>query len=467
MIPTVEQKSILEFIENNNKNLKISAYAGAGKTSTLKMIAKNNLDKSFLYIAYNKDIQLEAEKSFPKNVYCSTYHSLARRLMRIDKTNYKEKLSIKLKKSEVIDIMHLKEIKCISPYDGLDIIKKSLSNFKVSAESKPSEVHMDFDLIERFTSIPSEQKYLSQILLKKVELMWKLETAEKVKFPLDHDTYVKMWQLSSPKIDVDFILFDEAQDANPVVLDVVKKQTCRKIFVGDHHQRIYSWRGAVNAMQDIEAEELSLTQSFRFGNAVADIANKILSKKGERNKVLGFQNIESKLVKIDEKNQFTCICRTNAEVFNKLLFYIKQEKKVFVYGGVSDFIMKCRCAFFLYKNKRELITYLEFKKFKNWDHFIEHSKFDSELNAFVKIIKIHENNLLESLNLCEKMNVSIQDADILLCTAHKSKGLEWENVLIADDFNFKGEDELNLVYVASTRAKINLSLSEKFLKNIS
>ena len=34
----------------------------------------------------------------------------------------------------------------------------------------------------------------------------------------------------------------------------------------------------------------------------------------------------------------------------------------------------------------------------------------------------------------------------------------------ADDFNFKGEDELNLVYVSINKSKINLSLSEKFLK---
>ena len=37
-----------------------------------------------------------------------------------------------------------------------------------------------------------------------------------------------MWQLSNPKIDVDFILFDEAQDANPVVLDVVKNKLVEK-----------------------------------------------------------------------------------------------------------------------------------------------------------------------------------------------------------------------------------------------
>lgn len=53
--------------------------------------------------------------------------------------------------------------------------------------------------------------------------------------------------------------------------------------------------------------------------------------------------------------------------------------------------------------------------------------------------------------------------DVILTTAHKSKGREWDIVLLADDFpsvyNDKGEfvglddQERNLVYVAATRAK--------------
>jgi ATP-dependent exoDNAse (exonuclease V) beta subunit len=64
----------------------------------------------------------------------------------------------------------------------------------------------------------------------------------------------------------------------------------------------------------------------------------------------------------------------------------------------------------------------------------------------------------------EKANVS-SSPDILLTTAHKSKGLEYDNVVIANDFKFgtkevleMPEQELNLLYVACTRAKKNLQL---------
>jgi L-asparaginase II len=37
------------------------------------------------------------------------------------------------------------------------------------------------------------------------------------------------------------------------------------IYVGDAHQQIYAWRGAVNAMQQLPLPESRLTTSFRFG----------------------------------------------------------------------------------------------------------------------------------------------------------------------------------------------------------
>jgi superfamily I DNA/RNA helicase len=44
--------------------------------------------------------------------------------------------------------------------------------------------------------------------------------------------------LSNPVIAADFILLDEAQDTNPVVLEVLRKQSAQMIYVGDKYQRI-------------------------------------------------------------------------------------------------------------------------------------------------------------------------------------------------------------------------------------
>lgn len=60
--------------------------------------------------------------------------------------------------------------------------------------------------------------------------------------PTTHDAYVKNWQLSKPVLNYDYIMFDEAQDENPVLLHVILSQKCQKIFVGDKFQSIYQFR---------------------------------------------------------------------------------------------------------------------------------------------------------------------------------------------------------------------------------
>jgi hypothetical protein len=65
--PTVEQLAIIDASRTGDM-VAISAGAGTGKTSTLRLIAEANPDKSMLYLAFNKAIQQEADGSFPPNV---------------------------------------------------------------------------------------------------------------------------------------------------------------------------------------------------------------------------------------------------------------------------------------------------------------------------------------------------------------------------------------------------------------
>jgi UvrD-like helicase family protein len=67
--------------------------------------------------------------------------------------------------------------------------------------------------------------------------------------PLRHDHYLKLWQLTRPRINADYLMFDEAQDANPVTAAIVQNQRdMQLIAVGDSCHAIYGWRGAVDAL---------------------------------------------------------------------------------------------------------------------------------------------------------------------------------------------------------------------------
>ena len=48
------------------------------------------------------------------------------------------------------------------------------------------------------------------------------------------------------------LLLDEAQHMNPAMLDVCFKQVKPKLVVGDSHQQIYSFRGAVDALRIVK-----------------------------------------------------------------------------------------------------------------------------------------------------------------------------------------------------------------------
>ena len=76
--PTPEQQAAIKMCLNG-RDMKLIAFAGAGKTSTLVLLAKelNKQGKTGLYLAFNKAIADEAAKKMPNNVVSKTFHSLA------------------------------------------------------------------------------------------------------------------------------------------------------------------------------------------------------------------------------------------------------------------------------------------------------------------------------------------------------------------------------------------------------
>jgi Flp pilus assembly CpaF family ATPase len=72
---TQEQTTIVEAVQNK-ENLLISALAGTGKTTTLSLIAQAYPSRRGLYLAYNKNMQLDAQKIFPHPVVCKTINAL-------------------------------------------------------------------------------------------------------------------------------------------------------------------------------------------------------------------------------------------------------------------------------------------------------------------------------------------------------------------------------------------------------
>jgi ABC-type cobalamin/Fe3+-siderophores transport system ATPase subunit len=76
MVPTPEQQFAIEKFRTG-RPLKIAAFAGSGKTTTLKMLAEATPSSRGVYLAFNRAIAAEAKAKFPRSVDCRTTHAIA------------------------------------------------------------------------------------------------------------------------------------------------------------------------------------------------------------------------------------------------------------------------------------------------------------------------------------------------------------------------------------------------------
>lgn len=455
---TNEQKTVTSYALKAGEVLKVNAFAGTGKTTTLIEFSHNFPRQRFLYIAFNKSVQLEASSKFPGNVTCKTAHSLA---WRDFGARYRHKLSPSLKVNTVAESLGL-------PYTEAKFTLDTLYQFLVSGDGRIYGGHIPFMARNIYPTgqCPDFVQYARHL--------WILMTDPNNKVvPMIHDGYLKLFQLSSPKLAYDCILLDEAQDTNPATAALVFSQSCAKVLVGDPHQAIYGFRGAIDAMEKIEADKtLYLTHSFRFGERIASVANALLSGlKEEKHSVTGV-NRGDQIRKVE--GRYCVLCRTNASVFEDAINMLNYTTSFGFVGGIQGYRFELLTDTYhlMQKNKRQ-VRDRYMASFRSYDSLKEYadSVEDLELLSRCRVVEKHQHDIPELVRRIHNKAVAVNQAKVLISTAHKAKGLEFDQVRLASDFpplleekNIKDDilpEEVNLLYVASTRAKKALQLNEQ------
>ncbi|OOR91946.1 DNA helicase [Moraxella caviae] len=461
--PTAEQIAALE-MAMTGQSFKIVAYAGAGKTTTLSLIS-NNLRGRGLYLAFNKAIATEAQGKFPRNVRCQTFHSLAYRHVSRDIT---AKVSLpRLTPSRLAADLDLSAISVERTVDGIkkavtltpaklaNIVSEAVTNFCKTSSTYPAPRH----ITPPSWLSDADSERLRAHLYPALEKRWLQSIDPRHPSGIGHDIYLKLWTLSNPIIPADFVLFDEAQDADPLMMGALIKQDKQTIYVGDAHQQIYEWRGALNAMKRLPYPQTLLTQSFRFGEPIADVANVFLKALQEEIPLKGNPNRQSMTSRRMTGTKDAILCRTNANAISHLLTGLKLGHKVALEADSARILRFCHAAESL-KNGKSAYGIPELAFFNHWGEVQEFSETGegSDLKTWVKLIEEHGTQTIShAIN-----NLSTpRAADYVVSTAHKAKGLEWGRVQISDDFLYDVNrhsvkitpEELRLLYVACTRAK--------------
>lgn len=480
---TKEQYDII----HSDGDVKINAVAGSGKTTTLISYAKSRDPNSkILYLAFNKTVTKKAVQKFAaagiENVRIETAHSLA-----FEHINKHRCFDIvpNYKNYELCDLLEIRTGDRMNDLILANHVNRFLNYFCNSCALAIEDlnyadtiadpevkrlVNRSYDLIEKYTHVA-------------------IAKMEKAEMGITHDFYLKKFQLYQPELPYDYILFDEGQDASAAMLSIFLQQNATKVIVGDIHQQIYGWRYATNSLQQVNFPEYNLSNSFRFDDEVALLANKILGWKkyldlpqplhitGARNKA---EFIETKAT----------IGRTNLEVLLSAISQWEQGnlRAIYFEGNINNYTFVDEGASLydvlaLYNGRKGAIMnkfIAEMKDMEALEEYIRKTE-DSGLSTMVDIVKRFNNDLPPLINeLRANQSPVKEDAGMIFGTVHRCKGMEYDSVTLLNDFitekklrksvvqsapgkmapeerSFLNE-EINILYIAVTRAKHKLIL---------
>jgi F-box protein 18 (helicase) len=479
---TEEQLAII----NSTGDIKINAVAGSGKTTTIIEYAQSRAANSrILYLAFNKSVKLEAVKKFTSkgltNVVVETAHSLAYKQI-VFRNEYQVR-AYGYKTHEMVELLNLVgNGEQHSEFIIANHINKFVSYFCNSEKGKIKDLNYREVVTDAKARAFVENNY-GYIEKQTRILLQKMNAGE---IEVTHDFYLKKFQLSNPKLNYDYILFDEAQDASAVMLDVFMKQKAVKVIVGDKHQQIYSWRYAINALEKADFKSYQLSKSFRFGQEIANLAVEVLNLKNLINTPEKYA-ITGVGPSVKTKSR-AVLARTNHGLLIKAIEYITEKKNVkhiYFEGNINSYTYAEEGASLydilnLHNRKRHLIKdelIQSMKDIAELENYIKKTE-DVQLGMMLEIVKEYGNRIAGIIKRIKDKHVDNDEkdkAEMIFSTIHRSKGMEYDNVQLADDFitkvsladkmndnsALKLNEEINLLYVALTRAQNSLFIPEK------
>ncbi|MCK9894702.1 UvrD-helicase domain-containing protein [Frankia sp. AgB32] len=484
--PTAEQQKALDLFAGGG-HLAIQAGAGTGKSATLKLIAHDFRDKRVAYTAFNKAIvesmRLSMAEAGYRHVRCRTMHGFA-----FDAVGhlYKTRQGARMAPKAMAKLLGLNSPiwvpqigggqKGLAPGWQASFVIAALRRFCQTADAEPALEHFRYlDGVDAPDPKTGKRTFRANNMLRKAllpALRWAWQDAVKVDgmLPYNPAYFLKMFQLGmhpgdlsrrgSYSMGAEILMIDEAQDMAPVMLGIIKTQMrrgTRVVLVGDSAQAINSFTGAVDAFKNITVDNTCyLTRSFRFGQDIADFANTILAQLDTPLRLVGKPGGPDDTGYIGPCSRPDVILtRTNAVAVSEALTLMAAGQRVNLVGNTAKMVVTfAKAAADLRENGWTAHPELGcFSSWKQVQDYAEHDELGGDLKLMVDLIdRFGTDAIIAGLaNIADP-----RDADITVCTAHQSKGLQWQDVKLASDFPAPGklnEDELMLLYVAVTRAQ--------------
>lgn len=480
------QQQIFDFsdMKRESENGVVEAVAGSGKTTTLVEFA-DRAKGSVLVVAFNRHIakELGSKLNGNPNAEARTMHSLGRAAFG-RYLGSSVKLAVENRKywdlgRQWVD-EHLTDLN---------------SDQKFQAGKALSDIHsmMRLNLIE-----PDDEQAIFQVAAHHgIEqgvwfdgIPWMFNHGNELAVKTGLIDFTDMIYLPSaydcPMPKSMWVLVDEAQDLNKAQLELAlkcKNDFGRLMFVGDEKQAIYGFAGADAAsFQNIKmrtsATELPLSICYRCPTSHLDIIRHLVpqieAREGAPEGVVrraSYDKLSDEL-----KGGDLILCRINAPLVKLCINLIKNRVPAQVRGrdiGKSMNVLIRKVGKMPGFSYSSFLQFLEIENLKKMDFFAQKQASEGTVEAWRDKMECIEVCYVESdansiQELCSYIEGLFDDTPrmIYLSSVHRAKGLENDRVFILrpdklplewkDQKDWERQQELNLQYVAHTRAKKEL-----------
>lgn len=483
IIPSERQLDIFTTWNTGQTNILTNAVAGSGKTTTLLKLLSFCSEKT-LFLAFNKSVKEEIQSKIDERGLTQgkamTLHSLGFMAVR----NAYRRTSVK--KGKNYDLLKKLQSNNSRLFKNLSWKEKVKFGYTLMDMNDISRLFLTNDISKISTHFSSMDKTmyetddLPRLWQEFIELREESYTKEIVDIDYIDMIYIPVYKSLAIPIDPSYLMIDEAQDLNLSqhgLIDLLLSQGDVKkwIAVGDRNQAIYGFSGAYASSFNLFLDkgsvvELPLDICYRCDNLIVDAANEVYPVMAYSNAVPGIVAIENDPSLIKENSMV--ICRNSGPLLDLYFQLLGLGKDAFLKG---DDILNSIIRFLtpykytsVHSAKFDMdMKLIQMAKKDGDNDRMAHYIFKENLGNFKKLAThfCKENETVDTLLSRLKSIFIDKENAIMLCTIHKSKGLESDVVYILDEklipskFTRSSEQlaqEQNLKYVARTRAKHEL-----------
>lgn len=494
---TTQQTAFVDAVVNGSDNISLIARAGSGKTTTImaavKALSKAKPNSSIVVCAYNKAIANEIQDKLNKaglndwrKVSGTTIHSLGFSLVKfVFKATIDDKKVLKLCDPTRFFGM---DRTMLEQYSNQIV---SLVRFAKQAgvgffdDSPIADVRVWNDIASHFDVNGVDDQTHMEEIIRIAQNVYKMSLAQTDVIDFDDMILFPLIKNLRVKFTKDFIFMDEAQDLSRTRQALARKFLApngRMFVIGDDKQAIYGFSGAdsealARLTHQLNATVMPLSVSFRCPKAVIAMAQTIVADiEHAPNAIDGVVATVAELPDTIASGD-AILCRNTAPLITLAYKFIKAGKAAKVEGrsigeGLDKIVNRWKLSTIsAFLGKLEIYRDREVQKANAKGNEQKAEEVNDKCDCLVEIanacLSQNKTSIADMKDFIANLFSDDVNNAIVLCTYHRSKGREWNNVYLwehntrcpskAAKQAWQKQQESNLAYVAYTRAMQTLT----------